>query len=124
MSECRNRMVCSFESDSPRISANEIHEWIDETLDIPAPEVQMIQIDGPKKQVYIKVKKLEILEDILSRTKGSVIYAHKEGVISKVILAMAGLGYRKLKIAYLPPELPRETVLRALEPFGKVEDIR
>jgi hypothetical protein len=117
-------MVCSFERESPRITAIEIHDWIDERFDLPAQEVQMIQIDGPNRQVCTKVKKIEILEDIIARTNGSVTCAHKEGVTSKVTLAMAGLGYPRLRIANLPPELPREATLRALEPFGKVEDIR
>jgi hypothetical protein len=84
----------------------------------------MVQIDGPKREVYIKVKKIEILEDTLARTNGSVTFEHKEGVTSKATLAMAGLGFRRLRINNLPPELPRETTLRAVEPFGKVEDIR
>lgn len=84
----------------------------------------MVQIDGPQRKVYIKVRTIDILEDILERTSGSVTFAHKEGVTSKVTLAMAGLGFRRLRIANLPPELSRETTIRALEPFGKVENIR
>jgi hypothetical protein len=124
MSERRNTMVCSFERDSPRITALEIHDWIDERFNLPAQEVQMVQIDGPQRKVYIKVRTIDILEDILERTSGSVTFAHKEGVTSKVTLAMAGLGFRRLRIANLPPELSREITIRALEPFGKVEDIK
>ena len=51
MSERRNTMVCSFERESPRITAIEIHDWFDERFHIPAQEVQMVQIDGPKRQV-------------------------------------------------------------------------
>jgi hypothetical protein len=111
-------MVCSFERDSPRISAIEIHDWINEKLDIPGLEVQMIQIDGPKRQVYIKVRNEEILDDIFTKTQGTVTYAHKEGMISKVTLAMAGIGFRRLRLANLPLELPRESIIRALETFG------
>jgi hypothetical protein len=46
-------MVCSFERDSPRITALEIHDWIDERFHLPAQGVQMVQIDGPQRKVYI-----------------------------------------------------------------------
>jgi hypothetical protein len=39
-------------------------------MKIPGQEVQMIQIDGTKRQVYIQVKNQEILDDIISRTQG------------------------------------------------------
>ena len=49
MCERKNTLVCSFERDSPRISALDIHDWIFEKLAIPETEVRMIQIDGIKR---------------------------------------------------------------------------
>jgi hypothetical protein len=46
-------MVCTFERDSPRITALEIHGRIHEKMDIPGEEVLMTQIDGTKRQVCI-----------------------------------------------------------------------
>ena len=52
MGEGRNTIVCTFDSGSPRISALEIHEWVRAVLRIPEQKVNMIQIDGIKRQVY------------------------------------------------------------------------
>jgi len=55
MNDRLNTIVCIFEKRSPTISALDIHEWIYETLRIPEREVRMIQIDGTRRQVYIKL---------------------------------------------------------------------
>jgi hypothetical protein len=55
MGERQNTFVCAFDPQIPRISAYEIHEWIYETICLSESEVNMIQIDGPKLHVYIKV---------------------------------------------------------------------
>jgi hypothetical protein len=73
-------MVCAFEREGPQIKAIEIHKWIHENMGIPGHEVIMIQIDGTKRQVYIKVRTQDILEDI-TRTAGTLTYAQKEGIL-------------------------------------------
>jgi hypothetical protein len=116
-------MICTFERDSPRITAVEIHDWIFEKMDIPGQEVLKIQIDGLKRQVYIKVRTQDSLDDIITRIQGTLTYTHKEGIISTVKFGMAGLAGRRIRIAKLPPEMPGTKIIRALEPHGKVEDI-
>jgi hypothetical protein len=117
-------MICTFERYSPRITAIEIHEWIHEKMEIPGHEVLMIQIDGTKRQVCTKVRTQEMTENIITRTKGTLTYAHKEGILSTVKIGIAGLGGRRIRIANLPPEMPRMTIIRALETYGKVGDIK
>jgi hypothetical protein len=77
-------------------------------MEIPGQEVKMIQIDWTKRQVYIKLKNQGILDDIITRTHGTLPYAHKKGVISNVKIGMAGLDGRRIRIANLPPEMPRD----------------
>jgi hypothetical protein len=48
----------------------------------------------------------------------------QEETIPTVKLGVAGLGSRRIGIANLPPEMPRTNIIRALEPFEKVGDIR
>jgi hypothetical protein len=57
MSERQNNLVCIFDLKSPRITAFQIHEWIYETMKLPETDVSMIQIDGPKRHIYIKFAK-------------------------------------------------------------------
>jgi hypothetical protein len=72
-------MICTFERDSPRITATEIHEWIHEKMEIPGLELLRIQIDGTKRRVYIKVRTQEVIDIIINGTKGTLTYAQKEG---------------------------------------------
>jgi hypothetical protein len=53
MGERQNTLVCTFDPQSPRISAFEIHEWIHEQLRVDETAVTMVQIDGPRRQIYI-----------------------------------------------------------------------
>ena len=43
MAERHNIVVCSFDPSSPRITAHDIHEWIQATLRLPEQKVTMIQ---------------------------------------------------------------------------------
>jgi hypothetical protein len=43
--ERHNTAVCAFETQSPKITAFEIHEWIYESLRLPEADVTMAQID-------------------------------------------------------------------------------
>jgi hypothetical protein len=65
-------MTCSFDPQSPRITTYEIHEWIYETLKIPGDGVAMIQIDGPKRQVFIKLKPNSEIIRIIQDSQGSL----------------------------------------------------
>jgi len=55
MAERHNKIVCTFDTTSPRITACDIHEWIHQVLRIPEHTVSMIQTDGTKRHVYIKL---------------------------------------------------------------------
>jgi hypothetical protein len=55
MSERKNTLVCCFYSRNPLISAYDIHECIHVTMRLREDEVAMVQIDGSKRRVYIKL---------------------------------------------------------------------
>ena len=75
--ERQNKFVCAFDPQSPRISAYEIHEWIFDTLCLRESEVVMIQIDGPKRHVYIKLSDPSRMQDILRQQQASRISTHE-----------------------------------------------
>jgi hypothetical protein len=64
--ERQNKFVCAFDPQSPRTSAYEIHEWIYETLCLRESEVNMIQIDGHKRHVYMKVSEPARMQELLT----------------------------------------------------------
>jgi hypothetical protein len=104
MGERQNTFVFAFDPQSPRISACERHEWIQDTLCLRESEVVMIQIDSPKRHVYINLSDPSCMQDLLTSTTGHAEYRHTNGVISKVRIEAMGLGFRKVRIAKLPPE--------------------
>ena len=68
MAERQNTLTSIFDPKNPCISAYEIHEWINDHLRIPEHEVLMIQIEGQRRQVFIKQS--DELHRMLQATNG------------------------------------------------------
>lgn len=124
MEERKDTMVCTFTKESPRVSALDIHEWIHNKLQLHEQDVRMIQIDGIRRQVFIKVRDTTILENIIDNTNGCVTYEHTEGIISNVQINMAGIGRRRIRIANLPPEIAKTVIKDTIGQYGHVIDIQ
>lgn len=118
-----NTLVCSFIKDSPRVSAIDIHEWIHDKLRLREQDVTLVQIDGIRGQVTVKVSDTEILETLIDTTKGTVSYERDEGMVSHMRIAMAGLG-RRVRIANLPPEMSKTLITECIGHYGEVLDIQ
>jgi len=78
MAERKNIIFCSFDPASLRITAYDIHEWIRYALRIPEHKVSMIQMDGIKKQVFIKMVDEESVLTLLLETCGREEYKYRE----------------------------------------------
>ena len=124
MAERHNTVVCSFDLASPRITAHDIHEWIFAVLRIPEHNVRLIQIDGIKRHVYIKLADADSALALLRDTAGQAEYKYPTGELSKVNITLAGLGTKRIRVANLPPEVPNDTLRAALAPYGKIMEIR
>jgi hypothetical protein len=83
----------------------------------------MIQIDGTRRQVYIKFHTSEQTHEALQGTGRCVEFKHDTGEISMVYIDMAGMGTRRIRPANLPPEIPDRTIREALTPYGEVKEI-
>jgi len=124
MGERNKTIVCCFDPRSPRINAFQIHEWIYECLQIPEEEIRMIQIDGVKRHVYIKFTEEQSMDKILPATGGQKEYKHETGEITQVTIEIAGLRFRKIRIANLPPETKEYDIRASLTKYGEVRSIR
>ena len=112
--------MCTFDPASPRTTAYDIHEWIHDVLNIPKHTVTVIQIDGTKRQVYIKLIDKTFVQVLLRDTNGRAEYKHLTGELSLVSISVAGMGTKRVRITNLPPEVPDDGIRAALAPFGTV----
>jgi hypothetical protein len=124
MAERHNTVVCSFDLSSPRITAYDIHEWIFTELRIPEHKVQMIQTDGIKRNVHIKLVDSECVYALLREMEGQAEYKYPTGELSNVNIALAGLGTKRIRIANLPPEVSNNTLHASLVLYGKIMEIQ
>ena len=122
MSGCQNTVICTFDHKSPRISAFDIHDWIFEQLHVPEIAVNMVQIDGPRRQVYLKFANLQCLHEVLHSTAGQSEYKHEDGEISHVKIEMAGMGTKRVRLANLLPETPDDAVRFAFSTYGEIKE--
>jgi hypothetical protein len=103
MAERQQIVVCTFDPRSPRISAYQIHEWIYERMGLGEDEVCLIQIDRPRRKVYIKFVSETRLDRLMRETNGTLTYRHANGEQSQVLTEKAGVGLREIRVANLPP---------------------
>ena len=78
----------------------------------------MVQIDGTRRQVYIKFTDFQYLQNLLHSTTGHSEYKHDNGEITQVKIEMAGIGKRRVRLANFPPETPAEAVIFAFSQYG------
>ena len=123
-SERQNIVVCSLDPKSPRISAIDIHEWVFEQLHLPENVVTMVQIDGTRRQVYIKFTDFLYLQDLPHSTTGQSEYKHDNGEISQVKIEMTGMGTRRVRLATLPPETSDEAVSFSFYQYGEIKEMQ
>ena len=90
MFECQKTLVFIFDQRSPRITAYQIHEWLHEHLRLQEDEIRMIQVDGPRRRVYIKFVTSEKMQTVLRSTAGQLEFQHETGEISIVHVDIAG----------------------------------
>jgi hypothetical protein len=94
--------VCTFDPASPKVTAYGIREWIRDILRIPGKTVNLIQIEGTKRQVHIKLADKQCVKTVLRDTCGQAEYRHNNGEISTVDIAIAGMESKKIRIAKIP----------------------
>jgi len=76
----------------------------------------MIQIDGPRRRVYINFVYKKRMRAILE-------YRHETGELTTVIVEEAEMGVRRIRIPNFPPEISGITLRGALSKFGDIKKI-
>jgi hypothetical protein len=123
MGERQHTTVCTFDMRSPRITASQIHEWVYNTFPLPEDDISMIQIDGPRRKLYIKFVSADRMYEHLPTLQGAHEYKHDNGELSTVQLCAVVLGIRNIRVTSLPPEFPDTTLSAAMSKYGDVKEI-
>ena len=105
-----------------KISAYEVHQWLNDCLQLEGDEVNTTQTDGIK-QVYIKFFTAQQVANLLQRTNGHALYEYANGETSRVRIYPAGIGLRNISVANLPPEVLTDAIKRALE-FDTIHEVK
>ena len=124
MTERQQIIVCAFDQRSARVSAFDLHEWVYGKLHLQEHEVVTIQIDGPRRHVYIKFRDTHRMQAIFTANQGQEDFRHENGEISKVRIEAVGLGMRRVRVASLPSEVEDKTLKMVLGEFGDIRDIQ
>jgi hypothetical protein len=124
MNERQKNLVCAFDPQIPSITAYDIHEWIYDTMCLQENEVVIVQVDGPRRHVYIKFREYQRMQEILTATNGHGESHHTSGEISKVRIEAVGIEMRRVRIANLPPEVPNRLIRMGLGKYGKVKEVQ
>jgi hypothetical protein len=92
MNDRQNTVVCTFTHSSPRITAHQIHDWIYDTLQLLESDIRMIQIDEPRRHVYIKFYTSERTYSVLQATNGCAEFQRDNGELSMVHIRFSWHG--------------------------------
>jgi hypothetical protein len=124
MSDRQNKLEFLFDMKSPRIAAYHIHEWIFEPLQLEENDLYVIQIDGPKRHVYINFKNTDKFQHILQESDAQYDYRHENGKNLKVQTELAGMGIRTVRIANFPPEVSDRAIVNIVSRYGEVKEVK
>jgi len=123
MGDGQDTIVWVFDPKSPRISAFQIHEWIHEQLHLREEKVRMVQVDGPRRRVFIKFVNNERMQEVIRTKQGQLKFHHENGELSLVQVDITGMGLWRVRIANLPPEVPNGTLRETMSKYCTVQGI-
>jgi hypothetical protein len=83
----------------------------------------MIQVDGPRRSVYIKLCDYERMQAVIRELPGQMEYRHNNGELYLVQIEIAGMGMRRIRVAGLPPEISDRTLRDFMSTYGDVRTV-
>jgi hypothetical protein len=83
----------------------------------------MVQVDGARRQVFVKLREFNKMQDILTSSRGSGEVRHMSGEISTVRTEAAELGTKRVRLANLSPDVPDSMIRIMMSRFGDVREV-
>jgi hypothetical protein len=105
------------------MSISDVHEWIHDAMRLTEADVVMVNVDGTKRQVFVKLREFNKMQEILTSTRGSVEVRHMNGEISTVRIEAAEWGTKRVRLENLPLEVPDSAIITTMSRFGYVREV-
>lgn len=110
----------SFNNDFARPRAFEVEKFIWEEIRIDPQDLIGINFSITRSVVYLKLTNETLCTKIVQDHKNGLKFKHCDGNVGAVTVDHAGLGLRTVRIFELPFEVPADTVINELQPYGRV----
>ncbi|KAJ4449578.1 hypothetical protein ANN_00980 [Periplaneta americana] len=118
----KNTVKIVFTSEAQRPTALEIHNWIDETLQITADQIEMIQLNTLERSIYIKLVSVIHYDRLMNKYTDPVNFRYNNGTIVKVALQRADVNTVTVRLFNLP-QIDDNTVIQSLSSYGTVKHV-
>ena len=84
----------------------------------------MVQINGPRRQVYMDFAELQCMHEVLHSTTGKSENKHYNGEISQMTIEMGGMGTKRVRLVNLHPDKPDEAARLAFFNYVVIKEIQ
>ncbi|KAJ4430571.1 hypothetical protein ANN_19159 [Periplaneta americana] len=118
-----NTIQVMFNKEDPRLSAVEIHTWLDEKIKVRESDIQTLQLVAKQYAVYIKFKSAVLYEQYLQKHSDESNFELMNGTTVSVSIGPAEQDYVAVRVMNVPPEISNEWMKNVLTNYGKIHSI-
>ncbi|KAJ4451737.1 hypothetical protein ANN_03208 [Periplaneta americana] len=120
---CRmNTIKAVFNKDQQRPTAYEIHQWLEENINVREDELDTLQLVSKQNAVYIKFNNQLSYEKHLQLHTGTSAIQLMNGATTVNITA-GEFDTTTVRMLNVPPEVPNDRIMHVLQTYGKVQEI-
>lgn len=121
---CRkNTIKAVFNKDQQRPTAYEIHQWLEENINVREDELDTLQLVSKQNAVYIKFNNQLSYEKHLQLHTGTSTIQLMNGATTTVNITAGEFDTTTVRILNVPPEVPNDRIMHVLQTYGKVQEI-
>lgn len=114
-----NSVEVRFRRDAPKISPNEIFDFISTVLKIdPLKDLKCLQQELQRRVISLTMSTEEKCGEVCRLDNGELLFTHANGDQTPVSLTMAGLSNTTVRVHDLPYGMPHQVVVAQLRNFG------
>ncbi|KAJ4432701.1 hypothetical protein ANN_21332 [Periplaneta americana] len=118
-----NTIKAVFNKDQQRPTAYEIHQWLEESINVREDELDTLQLVSKQNAVYIKFNNQLSYEKHLQLHTGTSTIQLMNGATTTVNITAGEFDTTTVRILNVPPEVSNDRIMHVLQTYGKVQEI-